>query len=287
MTRETTPLPVTVVVPVKNEEKNLKACLECLGGFQKIVVLDSNSTDRTRAIAESSGATVINFNWDGKFPKKRNWYLRNHVVSTPWVLFVDADEYLSEDFKRELAATLPGTGHAGFWLSYHNYFLGRYLKHGDIFTKLALFRVGEGEYERVDDEQWSSLDMEVHEHPVLNGTTGTIASAIRHEDFKGMRAYFQRHNEYSTWEAKRYIRMINDETFQWDDLTFRQKTKYRLLNSWLLGPLFFLYAYFYRLGILDGIAGFAFALCKMIYFWQIKVKIVEHDTAEGNARAVK
>ena len=268
-------LPVTVVVPVKNEERNLPECLVHLSGFSRIVVVDSNSCDATREIAGSNGADVINFEWNGKFPKKRNWYLRNYPPKTPWVLFLDADEFVTPEFLGELAEVIPTTKHDGFWLTYHNYFMNRYLRHGDVFTKLALFRVGSGEYEMIDDKHWSKLDMEVHEHPILKGSTGRIRSPIRHQDFKGLGAYFDRHNQYSNWEAKRYGAVRHGAGATWQSLTVRQKVKYRLLNSWVLGPLYFLYSYLLRLGFLDGRAGFSFALCKCMYFWQIKMKINE------------
>ncbi len=272
---ETPTLPVTVVIPVKNEERNLPKCLAQLSGFTRVVVVDSNSVDATRDIAGAYGAEVINFEWDGQFPKKRNWFLRNHAPSTPWVLFLDADEFLTSEFKRELAQVLPKTTHSGFWLSYHTFFMNHYLRHGDVFTKLALFRVGAGEYEKIDEDRWSNLDMEVHEHPILDGTTGRIRSAIHHRDFKGLSTYFNRHNEYSSWEAERCRAVRTSSKDSLTKLTRRQRAKYRLLNTWILGPLYFLYAYIFRLGFLDGRAGFSFALCKCMYFWQIKVKIDE------------
>src|SRR5690348_13499361 len=95
-------LDVTVVVPVRNEEKNLPECLRRLTAFKHVVVVDSNSQDQTRSIAEQHGALVLNFAWDGRFPKKRNWTLRNHRFETSWVLFLDADEYIDEAFVDEL-----------------------------------------------------------------------------------------------------------------------------------------------------------------------------------------
>lgn len=268
-------LPVTVIVPVKNEERNLARCLACLQGFADVVVVDSDSTDATRDIAKRMGARVVSFRWNGHFPKKRNWYLRNHSVKTPWVLFLDADEYVNDTFKAELAEVLPGTTHVGFWLSYQNHFLGQPLRYGDSFRKLALFRPESGEYEHIDDKAWSGLDMEVHEHPVLTGSKGSIKSVIRHEDFKGLTAYFDRHNHYSSWEARRFLNLRNEEHLKWQAFGFRQKIKYLLLDSWLLGPLFFFYCFFVKMGFRDGKRGFVFSLCKMIYFLQIKMKIEE------------
>jgi cellulose synthase/poly-beta-1,6-N-acetylglucosamine synthase-like glycosyltransferase len=89
-----TPLDLTIAIPVRNEAQNLPGCIGAIGPdlARHIVVIDSGSTDDTVAVAESLGAEVVNFVWDGKFPKKRNWYLRNHTPTTKWVLFLDADE---------------------------------------------------------------------------------------------------------------------------------------------------------------------------------------------------
>ena len=100
MTQEA--IPVTVIVPVKNEQKNLGRCLERLKGFSEIFVVDSASTDRTCEIARSYGAQVVNFSWNGKFPKKRNWCLRHLKFSHDWILFLDADELVTEAFEAEL-----------------------------------------------------------------------------------------------------------------------------------------------------------------------------------------
>ena len=91
-------LPVTVAIPVKNEEANLSKCLERLGRFAEIVVIDSGSTDQTREIAKNFGARVVGFSWDGKYPKKRNWFLLNAPPQQPWVLFLDADEFVDDAF---------------------------------------------------------------------------------------------------------------------------------------------------------------------------------------------
>src|ERR1700710_2633651 len=101
-----TPLPVTVVVPTRNEEKNLDACLSRLSAFAETWVVDSRSTDGTRAVADRHGARWIDFDWSGNFPKKRNWVLINHAPITPWVLFLDADERVTEQFVAELRTTL-------------------------------------------------------------------------------------------------------------------------------------------------------------------------------------
>lgn len=271
MTRE--PLPVTVAIPVRDEELNLAQCLPRLGRFARVVVIDSGSTDRSREVAAAAGAEWIEFRWDGRFPKKRNWFLRTQRIGTPWVLFLDADELVDDAFCDELARTLPGTPHAGFWLNFDNWFLGRRLRHGDANRKLALFRVGAGEYERIDEERWSPLDMEVHEHPVLAGTTGEIRARIDHRDDRGFAHWQRKHDAYSSWEARRAEALRAGGEAARAHLTPRQRRKYASLGAWWLPAAYVLQAYVLRRGFLDGYAGLAFALAKARYFRDIGRKI--------------
>lgn len=268
---------LTIAIPVRNEEKNLLGCLEAIGGdlARRVVVIDSGSTDRTKEIARQFGAKVLDFAWNGKFPKKRNWFLRNHTPDTKWVLFLDADEYLTEDFKSELREALKSNEKVGYWLSYTIYFLGKQLKGGYPLQKLALFRVGAGEYERIDEEQWSQFDMEVHEHPMLEGEIGVIRSKIDHQDFRGVSHYVLKHNEYAGWEAARFLKASRGARIsgKW---TWKQHLKYLLMRSALIGPAYFCGSFFLLGGFRDGARGLAFAILKMSYFTQIYCKIQEN-----------
>jgi glycosyltransferase involved in cell wall biosynthesis len=270
-------LDLTIAIPVRNEERNLAGCLEAIGLdlARHIVVIDSGSTDKTVEIARSMGAEVVDFKWDGRFPKKRNWFLRNHTPTTKWVFFLDADEYLTADFKAELRKTLQDQQNTkvGYWLSYTIYFLGEQLKGGYPLRKLALFQVGAGEYERIDEDQWSKLDMEVHEHPVLAGEIGVIQSKIDHQDFRGVSHYVLKHNEYAGWEAARFLK-TNSAAVS-DKWTWKQRLKYRLMQSIWIGPAYFCGSFFLLGGFRDGARGLAFAILKMSYFTQIYCKIRE------------
>jgi glycosyltransferase involved in cell wall biosynthesis len=271
-------LDITIAIPVKNEEINLPKCLAAIGGnlVRNVVVLDSGSTDRTKQIAHEFGAEVVDFVWDGKFPKKRNWYLRTHQVRTKWILFLDADEYLTPEFKKELRTTLSRENKAGYWLNYTVYFLGKQLKGGYPLKKLALFQVQSGEYEHIEEEHWSKLDMEVHEHPIIKGDVGTIKSKIDHQDFKGTSNFILKHNEYASWEAARFLKAMQrpDAAEHW---TLKQKLKYRLMKSVFIVPLFFLGSYILYRGFRDGTRGFAHAILRMSYYTQIYCKIKENQ----------
>lgn len=279
-------LSVTVVIPVKDEEGNLPRCLERLGHFQKVLVVDSGSSDETPGIATDAGAEFLNFEWDGNFPKKRNWVLRNYSFETEWVLFLDADEFVSDAFVEELSVKLKEADKVGYWLNYDRWFLGKQLKYGDEFQKLALFRIGAGEYEQIEEANWSSLDMEIHEHPILQGELGEIESLIEHNEYRGMRHYIAKHNEYSSWEASRYLQLIGSggcalSSAEWNGLTDRQRKKYQNLTKWWAAPVYFLRGYFWKRGFLDGAVGFHFALLKSIYFYQIRLKIKEKQATQS------
>lgn len=269
------PLDLTIAIPVKNEERNLKECLASIGTdfAKKIVIIDSGSTDNTHQIAKEWGTEFVNFIWNGKFPKKRNWFLRNYTPSTKWVMFIDADEYLTNDFKKEMREKLSSEDKTGYWLSYTIFFLGKRLVGGYPLRKLALFKTGLGEYEQIDENNWSHLDMEVHEHPMIEGNIGVIYSKIDHQDFRGVSHYVIKHNEYASWEAARFLKVSSKEMkAKW---TWKQHLKYRLMRSILIGPAYFFGSFILLGGFRDGVRGLAFAILKMSYFTQVYCKIKE------------
>lgn len=267
-------LPVTIAIPVKNEERNLPRCLDRLGRFAAIIVIDSASSDRTVEIAEQHGATVVQFAWTGSYPKKRNWLLDNHAIDTEWVLFLDADELIDDAFCDELARTIADTAHDGFWLNYTNYFLGRPIRYGVQQRKLALFRVGAIRYERIEEENWSGLDMEIHEHPVIEGSVGEIAARLDHNDYRGLAKFLDRHGQYAQWEARRYQAIMGSAAGT-GHFSARQRRKYAHLSKWWFPWAYFALTYGLKLGFLDGRAGFYLAYYKLWYFNSIGLLIRE------------
>lgn len=272
---QTRDIPVTVVVPVKNEEANITACLNALKRFVSVLVVDSASTDQTVSLAESLGATVIQFEWNGQFPKKRNWVLQNHTFETDWVIFIDADEMVDDAFCDALKAEIAQSSHSGFWINYTNYFMGRRLRFGVPQRKLACFKTGAGAYERIEEDNWSSLDMEVHEHPILSGSIGEIKAPIDHRDFRGVARFLERHVDYAKWESSRYLHLRDSLKSGEVALTFRQKIKYGSIAQFWFASLYFLYTYIGKLGILDGRAGYQYASYKKWYFQTVRNLIRE------------
>ena len=273
---------ITFVVPVKNEEINLPGCLDSLKDQPHVVIVDSGSTDRTREIAADYGREVVDFRWNGKYPKKRNWLLENYVFKTPWVMFIDADERVTNDWVEEIQRTLvqPDNPVDAYICYYDNLFMGRMLKHGDVMRKTAVLRIGAGGYEPVREEQeWSKLDMEIHEQLVVRRRIGRIKARLRHCDRRPLESYLEKHEEYAKWEANRY-RSLTAE--QWKQMTSRQRMKYRFVPRWWFGAAYFFSSYVLNLGFLDGKAGFWFAWYKMKYFRNVRRKIKGlRDEVEG------
>lgn len=269
-------IPVTVAIPVKNEERNLPRCLERLRRFAEVIVVDSSSTDATPAIAREFGVPVVNFEWNGRFPKKRNWLLMNHTFSTEWILFLDADEFVDDAFCDAVAKAVQSDKHDGYWLNYTNYFLDRPLRYGVAQRKLPLFRIGKALYERIDEDGWSKLDVEVHEHPIVEGSVGEIRTPIDHRDYNGLAIFLERHRDYALWESRRYEKLRCASEDLWRGFTPRQSFKYRNINKWWFSLFYFLFTYIVKGGIFDGEAGFHYAAYKAWYFRTIRLLIREN-----------
>jgi glycosyltransferase involved in cell wall biosynthesis len=270
----TVKIPCTVVVPILNEERNLPRCLASVSNFAQVVVADSGSQDNSEAIASEYGAVILRFSWDGGFPKKRNWVLRTFSFITDWVLFLDADEEITPAFERAFSEKIREAGYDGIWLRYDNFFQGKKLKFGLPQKKLAAFKVGKGVYERIEEKRWSSLDMEVHEHPIITGRVGYLSEPVLHHDYNGIDRFLKRHDGYADWEVGRYLALRGCPE-NWALLTYRQKVKYLFLYQGWFWFAYFVYTYVIRGGFIDGGAGFHYAFLKGVYFHRIYLKLSE------------
>jgi glycosyltransferase involved in cell wall biosynthesis len=276
----TAKIPCTVVVPTLNEERNLPRCLASASNFAQVVVVDSGSRDDSVAIASEYGAVILRFSWDGGFPKKRNWVLQTFAFVTDWVLFLDADEEITPAFERAFSEKITGGGFEGIWLRYDNFFQGKKLKFGLPQKKLAAFKVGKGVYERIEEKRWSSLDMEVHEHPIITGRVGDLKEPVLHHDHNGIDRFLRRHNSYADWEVGRYL-TLRGSSDNWALLTHRQRMKYLFLHQGWFWFAYFIYTYVIRGGFLDGGVGFHYAFLKGVYFHQIYLKLLEANKGGG------
>jgi glycosyltransferase involved in cell wall biosynthesis len=275
-------LPVTVIVPVRNEARNLPRCLEGLREVGEVIVVDSQSTDETCAIAESFGAKVVQFRYPGGWPKKRQWAMDTLPLTYDWILLLDADEVMTAELAREIREAIQNPHRVAYRIGLQMYFLGKLLRHCDAsFWKLSLFRKGHARFEcRLKDQDASMADMEVHEHMIADGLTGELRNPIVHHNVESLSRYIQKHDEYSNWEARVLANGEGNSAEMGGSLFGRQAQQRRWLKRKLYrvpgSPvLLFLYRYIVRFGFLDGIPGLIYCTFQAVQMFHTKAKIYE------------
>jgi glycosyltransferase involved in cell wall biosynthesis len=279
-------IPVSVIVPVRNEAKNLPRCLESLRNFGEVFVIDSQSEDATVEVARSYNAKVVQFFYKGGWPKKRQWALENLALLYDWILLIDADEAMTADLAEEINQAITSGDADGYYIKLQMFFLNRQLRFsGANFWKMSLFRRGKGVYEcRLKNQDASMADMEVHEHVVIKGRTNRLKNSLVHHNVESLSRYFQKHNEYSNWEAKVWFSDA-DESGLRPSLFGVQAQRRRWLKKHFMGLpgspiLLFLYKYVLCLGFLDGVPGLLYCCYQGIQLFNVKAKIYEMRVSE-------
>ena len=282
-------IPLSVIIPVKNEELNLSACLASVSFADEIWVVDSGSTDGTGAIARQAGAEVVQFAYAGGFPRKKNWALANLPFKNEWILLIDADERVTPELETEIREAL-GTerGVDGYYINRKLIFLGRWIRHCGWYPSwnLRLFKHRLGRYERLEtDAVENAGDVEVHEHVVLDGRTEYLRHDLLHEDFKSVYHFIERHNRYSNWEAKVYHNFAHGIEGRarigaslFGSPLERKRFIKRLWARLPFRPLLrFIWMYVIKAGFLDGRPGLIFCTLMSMHEAVISAKIYEEE----------
>ena len=269
---------IEVIIPVKNEAMNLPHALESVMEWaDKVWVVDSESTDDTCEIAKRAGATVVIQKWLG-YAKQKNWALEHLDIKSDWVFFLDADEAILPELRDELCAIASKptkeVSQSAFNINRYFIFLGKRIRHCGYYPSwnVRFFKRGKARYE----------EREVHEHMVVDGETGALRGHMEHWDRRGLEEYMAKHNRYSTLEAKEILQQASKQDETIDAKLFgnaQQRRRWikrhiypKLPAKWLFR---FLWMYFLRFGILDGITGLRFCLFISAYELLISLKMVE------------
>ncbi len=283
-------VPVSIIIPIKNEAGNLPRCLAAIPWADEIFVVDSQSTDGSIEICESAGARVVQFQFNGTWPKKKNWSLENLPFRNEWVFILDADEVLppgtGEEFARIIAAHDPKV--SGYWINRRFMFMGSWLEHAYYPNwNLRLFRHAKGRYEKLTDAATKSGDNEVHEHIIIDGETGYLKSEMDHYAFPSVDVFVEKHNRYSNWEAcvalDKYLSASRGR-LQSGNVGFRRKLKDLASKMPFRPTLRFLYVYLWQRGFLDGKEGYYFARLHGVYELLSVAKTYEMKKAAANTR---
>ena len=284
---------ISVIVPAKNEEANIEACLHSVAWADEVFVVDSQSTDRTAEIAKQMGAKVAQFHYDGRWPKKKNWALDNLPFRNEWIFIIDADERVTPELRDEMAEMIKNDAMAGYYINRKFIFLGRWIKHCGWYPNwnLRLFKHRLGRYEFLGQgtDDTRTGDNEVHEHVLLRGAAGYSKHDLLHEDYRDLFHWLERHNRYSSWEASVYGNLRTDETLETIGPSFLggplQRRRF-FKKVWVRLPfrpaLKFIAMYVLKLGFLDGMAGYYFCRLHSHHEFNIKAKQFELRRREVN-----
>ena len=259
------PVSVSILIPIKNEAVNLPRCLQSVAWSDDVFVVDSASTDGSQQIAREHGAQVVQFEFNGLWPKKKNWALENLPFKHEWVFILDADEVLPPEAQAELRAIAEDGSHPvdGYWINRRFMFMGKWLKHAYYPNwNLRFFRHKLGRYEKLTNVNTQSGDNEVHEHVIVQGKTAFLKCEMDHYAFPSVEVFVEKHNRYSNWESRvaldRYLH-ASERQLQKGEVGFRRRLKqishHLPCREWLR----FLYVYIWQRGFLDGREGYYFA----------------------------
>ncbi len=264
---------ISVLILTLNEELNLNRCLASLDWCHDVVVLDSMSSDNTQKIAIDWGARVVERPFDN-YAGQRNYGLHEVSYQQPWVLMVDADEEvpseLVDEMKKAIAACREET--TLFRMRRKDYFLGKWIRRSSGYPTWfgRLVRPGRVQVER-----------EINEEFVTDGQIGVLQNHLNHYPFnKGFASWLEKHNRYSTMEAKLMVdgdlgRPTFADFFGSDPSNRRRAIKGLVYRLPFRPLVMFLALYFFKGGFLDGRAGFTFCLLRSFYEFMINCKVRE------------
>jgi glycosyltransferase involved in cell wall biosynthesis len=265
---------ISVLILTLNEEANLPRCLDALGWADDVLVVDSFSTDRTVEVAEARGARVLQRRFDD-FAGQRNFGLTEGGLKHEWVLHLDADEVVPPALRAEMFRVIEDDGKDAYRVPSKMMLHGQWLRYAGMFPAYQV-RLGRREalqFEQVGHGQRETLPPE---------RVGTLEHALLHYSFsKGLDDWFEKHNRYSTAEARLALEEAAAGEVDWGGLVASDGTRRRRALKKLSArlpfrpTLRFLYMYVLRRGFLDGAAGYTYCRLLSMYEAMTVLKIKE------------
>src|SRR3989344_6237705 len=240
---------ISAVVLAHNDKTILPRCVEGLSWCDEVIVIDDRSTDETMAVAQKLGAKVFPRPLRDDFSTQRNFGLTK--VKGEWVLFVDSDEVVSEELKKEIMQTVNGKLQTvkGFFIRRKDFWGGKWLTHGET-GNVKLLRLA-----RKDAGKWQQP---VHEEWKIGGNVGELVNPLLHYPHQNVAQFLDEINRYSSIRAQYLFK------------NGIQEPVWHILGKPLAK---FLYNYFLRLGFLDGTAGFVVALIMSFHSFLVRGKL--------------
>jgi len=246
---------LSVILITKNEEANLKECLESVSFANEIIVVDSQSSDKTQEIAKSFGAKLeITTDWPGFGPQKNRAL---NLATQEWVLSIDADERVTPELKKEILAVISSKESVNCYaIPRSSWYCGRFMKHSGWYPDYVdrLFKRGTAKFS----------DHLVHERLLPSGSVGQLQNHFLHYSFKDFSQVLKKIDAYSTASAEQAY------------LKGKRSSVGKAVGHGLWA---FFRTYVLRLGFLDGAQGLALAISNAegTYYRYIKIWLLEQS----------
>ncbi|MFH1073467.1 MAG: glycosyltransferase family 2 protein [Candidatus Firestonebacteria bacterium] len=241
---------ISAVIITKNEESNIIDCLQTLDFADEVIIVDSESNDKTISLAKSYTNKIYTRKWNG-YAAQKNYGISR--AKNEWILSLDADERISEELKREIKSLK--FDYEGYLLPIKNYFLGKWLKYGGQYPDhhLRLFKKSKGRFSYGIKEVHETVNMD-------KDMVVKLRTPVLHYSYNSVSAYFHKFNLYTYLEASG--RFCRRKKPSWYGIFIRPATR------------FFKY-YFVKLGFLDGIRGLLFHSFSAVYVFASELKLFE------------
>ena len=275
---------ISAIILTYNEELNLEKCLKSVAGLaSEVFIVDSYSKDKTLEIAKKYSCKIVKHPFENQ-AKQFNWALDNLKIKTEWILRLDADEYLTDELKKEIIETLSkeeisinqlnphksaSTIINGFYIKRRVHFMGRWMKYGGYYPAwfLRLFRYGKARYE----------EREVDEHAVLlSGQASRLKNDFIDENRQKLEWWIGKQNNHSSREVLALLREEEEKdkirvspSFFGNQAEQKRWLKEKLFMKspmFFRAWLYFIYRYFFRLGFLDGKEGLVFHFLSAMWY---------------------
>jgi glycosyltransferase involved in cell wall biosynthesis len=239
---------ISAIILTKNEEKNIKDCLESLSWCDEKIVIDDQSVDKTCEIAQKLGAKIYVHPLTN-FSDQRNYAMEK--AKGDWVIFIDADERISQALWYEIMQHInePFENLSGFFLKRIDIMWGRQLRYGESGT-LKLLRLA-----KKNSGKWTG---DVHEKWHISGNIETLNNSLYHYPHPSIEDFLREINQYTDLRAKEL---------------YRQKIKVNWLSITLYPKAKFILNYFIKLGFLDGLPGLVIALMMSFHSFLVRGKL--------------
>lgn len=252
---------ISVVILTKNEETNILDCLETLVWADEIIVIDDYSTDRTIEIAKTlklSNLKIYQEKLSGDFSRQRNFGLSK--AKNEWVLFIDADERVTPELRREINDLIIEEKNKhifdGMYIKRIDFLWGKQLKHGET-GNIKILRLA-----RKKAGIWQGI---VHESWIVEGRVDELDNPLIHYPHPTISEFLYEINFYTTLRAKEL--MESGVKASALDVIFYPKAKF-VLN------------YFVKLGFLDGIEGLVHAILMSFHSFLVRAKLWTYSDKE-------